>query len=500
MASVLDFIPSGLHAGIHAGTDTTDLTSYIQTALDTGEQIFFPHGVYHHDQLVVTLAGTGMLGEGHGSVLRNTDPTANAIDVRASYVRIAKLRLEGTAEAPNDSVFAIFTSETYPAPHLHVVEVEFSSNDPDIGFINGLKFETGADFGQVRNCFFERLWGTESGYGYGVLAGAVTSLLVDGCVGLAAVDRGRHFVYLSAGVSYARVTNNFCTGFQLEGLTINTHANQPASIGNVIEGNTVLYAVTIVTPESAPEPYNFVNFSAISIFGNSADNLIANNVIQSSGGCGIKIDGTDNPNCKNNCVIGNQIRDSDYVGIDVVALTGGVIANNQINESSLASPGTHPNINLAASRGDDAIATSDILVSGNRSLGDSSRAAFRLDPTSPAPVLLKVTGNKFSPGTLTDVDLNGVPCAIDDRIRFADSFDPPSIPDGSSYSTGFAVAGAEMGDVVTVTHAVSNADGCTYYGYVNANDQVTLIILNNSGAAKNITSGTLNIDVWKRRP
>ena len=50
--SVLDYIPTNLHAGIKAGTDTSDLTAYFQAALDAvttagGGEIFVPEGTYY---------------------------------------------------------------------------------------------------------------------------------------------------------------------------------------------------------------------------------------------------------------------------------------------------------------------------------------------------------------------------------------------------------------------------------------------------------------------
>lgn len=48
---VLDFIPTSLHAGIKARTNTTDLTTYIQAAVDKiitdlGGELYFPSGTY----------------------------------------------------------------------------------------------------------------------------------------------------------------------------------------------------------------------------------------------------------------------------------------------------------------------------------------------------------------------------------------------------------------------------------------------------------------------
>lgn len=46
--NVLDFIPSNLWAGIKDGTNTTDLSSYIQDAIDAVNKgtVRFPNGTY----------------------------------------------------------------------------------------------------------------------------------------------------------------------------------------------------------------------------------------------------------------------------------------------------------------------------------------------------------------------------------------------------------------------------------------------------------------------
>jgi hypothetical protein len=44
--SVLDFIPTALHASIADGTNTTPLQTYIQASIDTAQVVYFPSGIY----------------------------------------------------------------------------------------------------------------------------------------------------------------------------------------------------------------------------------------------------------------------------------------------------------------------------------------------------------------------------------------------------------------------------------------------------------------------
>jgi len=63
--SALDFIPAAKHAGIAAGSNTDDLTSYIESALSTGGSVYFPAGLYHCDTAVdVTAANVHLHGDG----------------------------------------------------------------------------------------------------------------------------------------------------------------------------------------------------------------------------------------------------------------------------------------------------------------------------------------------------------------------------------------------------------------------------------------------------
>ena len=88
--NVLDYIPDHLHASIADGTNTTDLSSYIQSALDAECSTYFPEGSYHltstlYPKRNATLTGAGKhatrleaigvsalhLGDGVGSAQRS---------------------------------------------------------------------------------------------------------------------------------------------------------------------------------------------------------------------------------------------------------------------------------------------------------------------------------------------------------------------------------------------------------------------------------------------
>lgn len=67
VASLLDFIPSHLHAAITAGADTTDLTTYIQEAIDATSAIYAPAGRYRHASAISLKKNFMLYGAGYGT-------------------------------------------------------------------------------------------------------------------------------------------------------------------------------------------------------------------------------------------------------------------------------------------------------------------------------------------------------------------------------------------------------------------------------------------------
>jgi len=73
--NVMDSIPSGLWAGIEAGTDTTDLASYLASARAAAlgrthpRRLVFPSGVYHYSALPnFAVSDSEIIGEGSSPV------------------------------------------------------------------------------------------------------------------------------------------------------------------------------------------------------------------------------------------------------------------------------------------------------------------------------------------------------------------------------------------------------------------------------------------------
>lgn len=61
--SILDVIPTAYHSGIADGTNTTDLTDYIQDALDLGIRLTMPRGIYKVTSALKFSRGSQLIGE-----------------------------------------------------------------------------------------------------------------------------------------------------------------------------------------------------------------------------------------------------------------------------------------------------------------------------------------------------------------------------------------------------------------------------------------------------
>ncbi len=76
-------------------------------------------------------------------------------------------------------------------------------------------------------------------------------------------------------------------------------------------------------------------------------------------------------------------------------------------------------------------------------------------------------------------------------------YDPASIANGSSISTGITVTGAAVGDFVKVSFS-NDLAGVALTAYVSGANTVTVLFANNTGSAVDLASGTIKVVVSKR--
>ena len=76
------------------------------------------------------------------------------------------------------------------------------------------------------------------------------------------------------------------------------------------------------------------------------------------------------------------------------------------------------------------------------------------------------------------------------------TWDPASIADGDLASTTVTVTGAALGDYALASFSLT-LGGLILSAYVSATNTVTCALLNNTGGAVNLGSGTLSVLVFK---
>jgi hypothetical protein len=99
VVSVLDFIPQSEHAAIKAGTSITDVTTYVQSALDSGaKSIKIPEGTYVTTGVEIksTSVVEEVIGQGMPTLKLTAGTSRVALLVNKSLVRVENLILQST--------------------------------------------------------------------------------------------------------------------------------------------------------------------------------------------------------------------------------------------------------------------------------------------------------------------------------------------------------------------------------------------------------------------
>jgi hypothetical protein len=88
---------------------------------------------------------------------------------------------------------------------------------------------------------------------------------------------------------------------------------------------------------------------------------------------------------------------------------------------------------------------------------------------------------------------------LPELVTSSRTWDPGTVANGAVTSVKLAVAGASLGDPVMASHTRSLAAGVLLAASVTAADEVTVTLVNHSGAAFDLASGTLRASVWRFR-
>lgn len=472
------------------GDGSTNDRAAIQTLLDTGEHLFFPPGTYNiGSTLNLTTSGQQIFGMGQNSTIKATAASFNVFTVNSasiSDVHLRNLRIQGAATSDATTQFALFTDATHVLTHLRVENVLFSGPASNTGLNNAIKLDSGSNYAVITGCVFDRLQGTISGTGYGVLMGGSSYNTIAENVFIASLSTSRHAVYLSAGSTYNRVVGNYIEGFSGGAITADASNAQPTNAYNLIGWNTLKGC------------NNNSSDGAISTFRNDVGTKIIGNVINSAGQAGVMLD-SQGSTLTDIQVCGNTINNSGTWGIIVRGVARPSVIGNHVYGSSASSSGTYADIDIRRDS-TNAVTTSGALVASNAVPASSTgRAPVNVDTSAPAPTSLVFKGNYFPTGSVlaatygtpTSASTNPIVDSMLNYTSGATAFTVTNpLASGSAYSQNFTVYGAASGDRVAVTTNAS-ISGSALSGFVSSSDTVSVTIMNLSGG--NLTVGNIQV-------
>ena len=81
-------------------------------------------------------------------------------------------------------------------------------------------------------------------------------------------------------------------------------------------------------------------------------------------------------------------------------------------------------------------------------------------------------------------------------LKATATYDPANLAaDGNATSTTITVTGAAVGDMALATHSLLSSNNVLITAHVQAADTVRVVLMNKTGGALNIGSGTLTVVV-----
>lgn len=262
---------------------------------------------------------------------------------------------------------------------------------------------------------------------------------------------------LNVSCSVSSITNNRIQGFGF-GFGIVTEQDPLCNSLN-ITGNRITGGVG--TDVNATIPGGIENWAPFS--------TLANNIIQSNAGAGIDNGG------KNCTVSGN------------ICQNNGILANGS---------------GITARWGDATYNASGSVFTGNRSYNTAGAAgtqSYGYEEQNSSLVNIVLSGNQFQGNRLRAVNiLSNATSYTGLTISAQVTYDPPSIAAGAQTATDVVCVGAAVGDFVQVGF-FQDLQLMQIWGYVNAPNNVKVVMRNGTAAAIDLASGTLFVKCEKNR-
>lgn len=445
LPTVLDYIPTSLHSAIKAKTSTTDVTEYIQDALDANVG-WFPRGRYCVIPGLTLPSDIEIAspGRGVGEIRLLSAPGVTDVFLGTSKANISVRNITfdgaGLTATGNGGLMAFQNCTDW-----EVVGCEFKGFDRFALVFNG-----GARFLIDNNRFYRTA--TAPTQNQSILGS------------------------LSAGTAtFGKITNNHARNS-----AFNIGAAYSSMIGNTIEG--FAFGAGITTEQHADCHDLLIAFNGISggtgtdangyrcggIENWAAKTVIAGNICRSNSGAGIEVGGQRSVEigniCYNNGITGGNSGIVGRYGTATYNGSNSLVVNNMAFDESGAS-GTQ-----TYGYGDQSSSIDGVQVGGNN-FNDNK------------------TGNQNLLGSLASVHSQS--------LYGSKTWDPGSVMSaGVPATTTVTVTGAALGDIVRASFSL-DLQGLSLTGYVSSANTVTVSLANLTAGAVDLGSGTLVVQVDK---
>ncbi|MCI0422752.1 MAG: right-handed parallel beta-helix repeat-containing protein [Acidobacteria bacterium] len=348
--------------------------------------------------LDIVCAKCEVIGSGDQTILTAVAATSPIVTISAADVNVRNLRIEGQAVDGSTSQYGVRVTSG-SGGNATIENVTFSGPDATKGLNNAAHLQS-ANGNIFRGNRIERIFGTVSGTGYGILVETASNNLIAGNLFTFTSTQGRHQVYLSAGSQFNRVLGNRILSGTNDQITMFSTEAQVATNFNLIADN-------VLTDMNASGTLS----AAIHITQKAFFNRVEANEISGPTGHGILVESSGlaaESDADDNSVINNTVSLATRHGIYNFGANRTIIQGNWIDSAGQGGAG-HGGIKLQSNTANGA--GSNVRVLGNRSAGTSQHSALHIDAAAPVPNATEIAGNSFTLGSVATITDNGTATA-----------------------------------------------------------------------------------------
>lgn len=444
------------------GADNTgvqDSTAAIQAALDAaplGNTVYFPYGSYRTTGMVVPRRLT-LRGDSWGSILLVEGSASIGILIDAlDGVIIRDLQLQGNkVNELGGAQYGIRIRNG--CTNCRVENVKFFGIAAGSGLNNAIYSSDSSDCRFIDN-HIERLIGTNSGFGYGILAAICERVYVLNNKFVFSLTDGRHCVYLSAGTSHCVVKGNTCYLGTSAHLT--SYAIESQDWGEYNE-----YANNLCIDCNSDIPLDGV----ISFSQKIRRCLVQGNIVRGSvrqhngifiqGGTGAA-----DSRCPENAVIGNLVNRNGWMGCWLKNCDRALVKGNYFRDNSQQVLASFAGIDIYP---EALTPTEDNMIIGNVSTGNQQRSGLRLATNGGVrPPRTIIRSNELPKGGFKYIQGDGDYTQYDEILvrSFRVTYLDLAVPWNTNFIVPFVLGPGEKIESVTIKHEVSFLGG-TIAGY-----------------------------------